>query len=306
MRSVTHFELAWELYRAGMSPEDIGRKVNRDRATVYRWIAGIKLLGIREFIRRKKECKRRRQKRKVTGCVPVRIREIREQYGWCGQKIKKELYVKDKVNISVPTIYRVLRQDFELGKASRRYRKRGDAPKAFAPREVIQHDTVDFGEVFAYTSIDIFTKEPAVVIAANLESVTGTKAFEIQKKFYGEANLHQSDEGSEFKGTFPVAVELSGSKHRYARPYKKNDQAHIENFNRSLRNECLGWSKYSRKDIPWLQQQVNEYIHHFINERWHMGLPEMMTPAQFRRSWYINNRHKQENRKAAEIVAFAP
>jgi transposase len=54
------FELAWELHLAGLKPEAIGQRVNRDRATVYRWIAQIKILGIREFIRKKKESKRRR------------------------------------------------------------------------------------------------------------------------------------------------------------------------------------------------------------------------------------------------------
>lgn len=298
MRSVTHFELVWELYQAGMNAEDIGLRVHRNRATVYRWIAGIKLLGIREFVRRKKECKRRRQKRKVTGCIPARIKEIREDRGWCGQKIKKELFEKDGIKISVPTIYRILRPDFKLGKASRKYKKRGDSPKASAPREVIEHDTVDLGEIFAHTSIDIFTKEPAVVIVNDLESGTGTKAFEKQKRFYGRANLHQSDEGSEFKGDYPIAVELSGAKHRYSRPYKKNDQSHIENFNRSLRSECVGWSKYKKKDIPWLQKQVDEYVNHFISERWHMGLPDMMTPAQFK-AWYTNSR------KDTGKVAFA-
>lgn len=288
MRSVTHFELAWELYQAGMDPKDIGLRVGRDRATVYRWIAGIKRLGIREFVRRKKECKRRRQKRKVTGCIPARIKAIRKEYGWCGQKIQKELQEKDGVKVSVPTIYRILKQDFKLGKASRKYKKRGDAPKAFAPREVIEHDTVDLGEIFAYTAIDIFTKEPAVVIALDLESKTGSKTFETQKRFYGKAELHQSDEGSEFKGNFPSVVELSGSKHRYSRPYKKNDQAHIENFNRSLRSECVGWGKYKKEDVSWLQKQIDEYVNHFINKRWHMGLPDMMTPAQFK-SWYTQN-----------------
>ena len=44
---------------------------------------------------------------------------------------------------------------------------------------------------------------------------------------------------------------------------------------------------------------VDEFIRHFINDRWHMGLPNMMTPAQFK-LWYI------EKRKVADVVAFAP
>lgn len=299
MNSISKFELAWELYQAGLKPASIGERVNRDRATVFRWIAKIKMLGIREFVRRKKECKRRRQKRKVISDVSLKIREIRIRTGWCGQKICKELQEKHEIRISVPTVYRVLQGQFKLGAASKPHKHRGKAPKAFGPREVIQHDTVDFGELFAHTSIDIFTKEPAVVIVDNLESKTGVKAFRKQKIFYGEAELHQSDEGSEFKGDYPSCVNASGSIHRYSRPYKKNDQAYIENFNRSLRKECLGWIKYRKGEIVEVQKMADEYTRHFINERWHMGLPNMMTPAQFK-SWYI------KNKKDASIVAFAP
>jgi len=110
------------------------------------WIAQIKILGIREFVRQKKGCKRRRQKRKLLGIVPAKIRSIRSE--------------------------------------------------------------------------------------------TGVKAFFQQKAFYGPTKLHQTDEGSEFKGDYPSAVENAGGQHRFARPYKKNDQAFIENFNRSLRSEC--------------------------------------------------------------------
>jgi transposase InsO family protein len=297
--SITKFELAWELYRAGLKPEAIGERVDRDRATVYRWIAKIKIIGIREFIRIKKECKRRRQKRKVISPVSLKIREIRSETGWCGQKIAKELLENHGVKISVPTVYRVLHGQFKLGAASKPHKPRGETPKATGPREVIQHDTVDFGGLFAHTSIDVFTKEPAVVMVENLESATGIRAFAKQKAFYGKTSLHHSDEGSEFKGEYPARVEASGSKHRFSRPYKKNDQSYIESFNRSLRKECLGWVKY-RKEEKWeIQKLVNEYTYHFINKRWHMGLPNMMTPAQFK-LWYT------EKRKVAKVVAFAP
>ena len=299
MNRYTMFELAWELHLAGLKPEAIGQRVNRDRATIYRWLSQIRILGIREFIRKKKESKRRRQKRKANALVAAKIRSIREQTGWCGQKIAKELLENHGLKISIPTIYRVLRQDFKLGAASKPHQYRGEAPKATQPRAVIQHDTVDFGGLFAHTSIDIFTKEPMVVIVDNLSSETGVKAFRQQKSFYGLAKLHQTDEGSEFKGDYPASVKAAGSRHRFARPYRKNDQAYIESFNRSLRSECLGWVKYRKEEKESVQKMVDDYIHHFVNRRWHMGLPNLMTPAQFK-LWYT------QNKKVDRVVAFAP
>lgn len=107
----------------------------------------------------------------------------------------------------------------------RRYTKHQAIVTAHSPREVVEHDTVDLGgkngRVHAYTAIDIFTKEPQVILASNLEMQTGASVFAIQKRFYGTVITHQSDNGSEFQAAFKAAVEASGSQHRYSRPYKK-------------------------------------------------------------------------------------
>lgn len=296
MRSVSHFELAWELHQAGMSPGEIGRRVHRDRATVYRWLRQTRLIGIREFVRRKQTAKRRRQPRKLHGVLRQRIISLRKEHGWCGQKIQKELAEVDGVSVCLMSIYRVLHTELAVGR-KRPYRKRGLPPQATAPRQVVQHDTVDFGELFAFTSIDIFSKEPSVVMAAALSMEAGAAAFRVHHARYGAAGCHQSDEGPEFQTAFVAAVTATGARHRYARPYKKNDQSYIENFNRSLRSECLGWGKYQVCERPTVQAWVDAWIAHWMEERWHMGLPEMMTPAQHL-AWYT----KQEK---VGSVAFA-
>ncbi|HBK34867.1 TPA: hypothetical protein DDZ01_02635, partial [Candidatus Uhrbacteria bacterium] len=48
--SVTAIHVCWQLVQAGVSPELISDKVGRNRAIVYRWIAGIQLFGINKFI----------------------------------------------------------------------------------------------------------------------------------------------------------------------------------------------------------------------------------------------------------------
>jgi transposase InsO family protein len=111
---------------------------------------------------------------------------------------------------------------------------------------------------------------------------TGKNALLTQKQFYGKVITHQSDNGSEFQTEFREAVIASGSNHRYSRPYKKNEQSHIENFNKALRNECFPGAEYRQKDIPKLQELANQYTKHYIERRWHMGLPDMMTPKQFK------------------------
>ncbi|HUS59892.1 MAG TPA: integrase core domain-containing protein [Nevskiaceae bacterium] len=68
-------------------------------------------------------------------------------------------------------------------------------------------------------------------------------------------------------------------RHRIARPYKKNEQAYIESFNRSLKKECLGWSKYKVKDLPFLTKEVEDYLQYYHTQRAHCSL-EMKTPFE--------------------------
>lgn len=98
MKSITHVELAWELYRAGINPSIIADRLNCHRATVFRWIKEIKRLGINEFVVRKKTVKRRRQPRKLKNELVGLVCTIRSNYDWCGEKIKKELLVKTTVS----------------------------------------------------------------------------------------------------------------------------------------------------------------------------------------------------------------
>ena len=288
MRTLTQYEVAWNMYQAGSTMEQIAKVVAKHRATIYRWFAKIRRIGIREFIRRKTTCKVRRPKARTPEHVIQKIVDIRNDLGWCGQKIKKELKENHGIVLGLSTIYRWLHRRFtKAGVGVRRYYKHQALVTADAPREVVEHDTVDLGELYAYTAIDIFTKEPSIYIGLNLEMETGAQAFAYHKAFYGHSELHQSDNGSEFQTSFREAVEAV-SKHRYARPYKKNEQAHIENFNKALRSECFGRLHYKTKQLEEVRLQAKLFTQHYIHDRWHMGLPDMMTPAQFK-TFYRQN-----------------
>lgn len=284
--TLTYYEVAWNMHRAGSTIPQICHVVGKHRATVYRWLSRIRRAGIRKFLKDKQTCKQRRPKARTPETTIQKIVDIRNEFGWCGAKIRKELKENHGISLAVSTIYRWLHRRFTRAAVGvKRYKKHQAIVTATKPREVVEHDTVDLGgkqtNVYAYTAIDIFTKEPSVVIASDLEMTTGAKTFATQKQFYGAVATHQSDNGSEFQTLFVDAVKASGAAHRYSRPYKKNEQSHIENFNKALRSECFPRGEYEGKDIPKLQQQANEFTKHYIERRWHMGLPNLMTPRQF-------------------------
>lgn len=178
MRTLTHYEVAWNMHQAGSSMEQITIVVEKHRATIYRWLGTIKQLGIREFLRRKLNCKYRRPKARTPEYVIQKIVDIRNELGWCGQKIRKELKQKHGIRLGLATIYRWLHRQFTKAVVGvKRYKKRQAIVVATKPREVVEHDTVDLGELYAYTAIDIFTKEPSIYVDTDLEMETGAVAF---------------------------------------------------------------------------------------------------------------------------------
>ena len=135
-------------------------------------------------------------------------------------------------------------------------------------------DSVDFGELFAFTAIDIFSKEADVIVRPSLEAKDGQAFLHIAmvRRFDKHSDLIQTDGGSEFKAEFKNDVGLYCDRHRYARPYKKNEQSYIESFNRSLRKECLGWIKYKKDMIQDLTTEVNNWLVYYHYKRPHIGL----------------------------------
>jgi len=100
----------------------------------------------------------------------------------------------------------------------------------------------------------------------------------MQRRFDGHVELLQNDGGPEFKGEFALRALLFCDRHRVARPYKKNEQTHIESFNRTLRQECLGWSNYKPSQMIDLQQRVEVFLQPYHFHRPHLAFEPMRPP----------------------------
>ena len=91
-----------------------------------------------------------------------------------------------------------------------------DCPSFWA-REVVEDETVALGgrdsSVYACAAIDIFTKEPSIVSADNLEMATAAQALDIHHRFSDRVLLQQSDNDSEFQSDFKTTLEVV-SNHR--------------------------------------------------------------------------------------------
>jgi len=280
MKNIPKIKVAWNLWKEDVPTTRIAERLKVHRATVYRWITHFKKSGYFKTVRYYKGCKTHPRKKTKTDPITKRlVWMIREKHNHCcGEKIRYWMRKKYDIKISVKTIYIILNEKYKLRKRYKQ-RKYGEAPKGNYERDVIQADTVDFGEVYAFTYVDTYTRQAVVDLELGLEANDGYASLTVAKKRYRNVRLLQNDGGPEFKGIFTERVNELAKEHRVSRPYKKNEQAFIESFNRSLRKECLGWRKYARKELPKMKEKLEKYLKYYNNERPHLSLG-MRTPNE--------------------------
>lgn len=279
----TKIILCKELLDEGLPKTHIAKRLEVNRDTVRLWSHGITKMGLTAFLDKYETAKKgERVKRQVDPILKRWVWEIRDRESdCCGQKILYFLKKEHGVSISVPKIYEILAEKYKIKSKWKKNQVRGPIPKANKPREVIQMDTVDFGDVFAFTGVDIFSKEADVIMFPSLTSHDGLVYLEtaMERRFGGYSDLIQTDGGPEFKDEFKLNVLRFTKRHRIARPYKKNEQSYIESFNRSLRKECLGWVKYKKDQVNELNSMVLNYLDKYHYHRPHLGLG-MKTPLE--------------------------
>lgn len=280
MRSVSQIELVWELYQANVRPKRISSKVGKHRTTIYRWIKNIKLYGIKAFLRKYKTAKQRKRIKRIDYRAEGLIIERRKDKEECGQKIRWWLDKFHGIIVSVAQIYRILGKHFKLHGKCTKWTRRPPLPKAIGSREVIQADTVDLGELFAFNFIDTFTKEAITVIRGDQTAESGAYALEKAFSFFEGTIWLQTDNGSEYKSIFRRNAKRYCQHLRQITPYQKEENGFVESFNRTFRKECAGWRYYKLKEKDQLQSYVNKWLDEYHMERPHLSL-NLLTPQEF-------------------------
>lgn len=276
MLNLTSITLAWELYGQGLSKSRIAHDLGKNRETIISWIQGIERYGLLEFLNRYEKAKKGpRKKRQVNPILKRWVWEIRErEFDCCGQKIAYFLTKEKNTHLSVPKIYEILAEKYVIRSKWKKNQERGLIPEAFSSREVVQMDTVDFGGLYAFTAVDIFSKEADILLAPELTARYGYQFLKqsMDRRFNGFVHLVQTDGGPEFKEEFKRNIGKFCDRHRVARPYRKNEQSYIESFNRTVRKECLGWGKYKTNQLRDCQEMVESFLQRYHYHRPHMGL----------------------------------
>lgn len=276
MKQTTKIVLAWELFEQGLPKSHIAKQVGVHRETVGVWITGIAQTGLKQFLETFENAKKgERKARQIDSILKRWVWKIREEEReCCGQKIQYFLEKDYGVKPAVSKIYEILSEKYEIKSKWKKNMMSGPVPCAQKPREVIQMDTIDFGDVYAFTAVDICSREADIYLAPELTASYGYEflKYSMQRRFNNFSDLIQTDGGSEFKELFKKHVLEYTNRHRISHPYKKNEQSSIESFNRTVRKECLGWNKYKQKEIPEMTGYVEEFLERYHYHRPHIGL----------------------------------
>ncbi len=281
MTNETLITLCWELYEEGMPKIRIAARLGKHRETIHLWVKGIQKWGLMPFLDRYEQAKKgERRSRQVDPIVKRWVWTIRErEVQCCGQKIQYFLKREHGIHLSVPNIYEILAERYVIRSRWKKNHSRGAIPQASRPREVVQMDTIDFGGLFAFTAIDIFTREADILLAPELTAKYGLRFLcqSMKRRFDNHVHLIQTDGGPEFKADFLTNISAFSDRHRIARPYRKNEQSYIESFNRTVRKECLGWSTYRAQELKECTHLVEAFLLRYHYHRPHLGLG-MRTP----------------------------
>jgi IS30 family transposase len=150
----------------------------------------------------------KRKRKRLDPVIKLRIFAIRVKHKQCcGQKIQRYLKKEYGNEVSLSTIYRALRNRYKLSSKYKPKQDYGQVPYSSCPRDVIQADTVNFGEIYAYTFVDTFTRKVSVILRPTLASIDGKIALQESMKSFKRVNLLQTDGGSEFEKEFMLAAK---------------------------------------------------------------------------------------------------
>lgn len=188
---------------------------------------------------------------------------------------------EDGVVVSLMSVKRTLDRAHLTRKRSpwKRYHAPSPRPVADAPGALIQADTVHLAiqgktVLYVFTCIDVYSRWAYARVYAKANARTATqfiKQAQVAAPFL--FRCIQTDNGPEFSTHFTERIQV---RHRHTRVRQCNDNAHIERFNRTLREECLDALPVN---LQIINRELPHYLKHYVETRHHFGL-NLLKPIQ--------------------------
>jgi len=217
-----------------------------------------------------------------------RVLTLRAQLKRCAEVIWHHLRWVDGIRISLSSVHRILRRHHEYAGA-RKNRIRPDNPRrpmVARPGELVQTDTIHYvcpisrRRRYVYTVLDLYSRMAYAEIHDYIRpGIAADVSIRAQKAWGFQIAMVQADNGPEFGWYFAQRLGKDTIAVRHSRLGRPNDNAHIERFNRTIQEECLGGYLDPRTKTETIQKKINEYIDYYNTKRVHLGL-QLRVPAE--------------------------
>ena len=217
----------------------------------------------------------------ISDTVVKRVMEVRHTLKRCAEVVWDYLNTEDGIKISLSSVRRILKRNHAYDGA-RKNRVRSDNPRRphpSRPGELVQTDTIHYicpityKRRYVYTVIDLYSRIAYAEIHDYIRPGIAADVI-MRAQAYGSFAFHmvQADNGPEYSRYFEQRLRKHNIQVRHSRLGRPNDNAHIERFNRTLQEECLGSRISSRVATATLQRKIDQYIEFYNTKRVHLSL----------------------------------
>ena len=226
--------------------------------------------------------------RAIGARIVARILELRAQLKRCAEVIWHHLVRRDGIVVSLSSVRRILKRNYCF-MGARKKRVRPDNPRrphVTKPGELVETDTIHYicpltkTRRYVYTVIDLYARMAYAEIHPRiLPGLAAQVILHARNEFGFDFHMVQADNGPEFSRYFEQVLRGHSMPLRHTRLGRPNDNAHIERFNRTIQEECLGSTITYKTTTAHIQRKLNNYLEFYNFHRVHLGL-QLRTPAE--------------------------
>jgi transposase InsO family protein len=212
---------------------------------------------------------------------------VRQLLKRCAEVVWFHLIQDNSVSISLSSVRRILKRHHYIN--GRKKRVRRDNPKrplVTKPGELVQTDTIHYvcpltkRRRYIYTVIDLYTRMAYAEIHSHIRpGIAADVVLRARDLLSFEFSMVQADNGPEFSRYFEQRLRTANITVRHSRLGRPNDNAHIERFNRTIQEECLGRHLDFQTPTNKIQVKLNKYLDYYNTKRVHLSL-QYRTPSQ--------------------------
>ncbi len=267
---------AADMVRRGYTPTEVGRRFGVGSSTVCKWVKKAKIYGYHPIPTL--SSKPRNHPNELPSKIVNKIVEKRLVLKRSAEVVHRALE-DEGVSVSLSSVKRTLGRFGLIKKRSpwKRYHPHSERPEAAYPGALVEVDTIHLAlhgktVLYVYTLIDVYSRWAYAWATPRINcrvSLLFVKRAQVAAPFLFECV--QTDNGPEFSMHFTERLSI---RHRHTRVRQSNDNAHVERFNRTLREECLDALSI---EIRAINAILPTYLSGYNTTRHHFGL-DLKTP----------------------------